>query len=75
VVPGIELRHEGKVERIELDRVDSYRLELESLSDAIRDDGVVLLGRDDAVAQARVLEALYDSAMQGAPVSLDRHGG
>src|SRR5882762_10258716 len=69
-VPGIELRREGKVERIELDIVDSYRLEIENLSDAIRGNGEPLLGRDDAVAQARILEALHDSAMRGAPVSL-----
>src|SRR5712692_1281545 len=69
-VPGIELRRAGRVEWIELDVVDSYRLELENLSDAIRGDGAPLLGRDDAVAQARVLEALHDSAVHGAPVSL-----
>jgi predicted dehydrogenase len=69
-VPGIELRREGRVERIEVDLVDSYQLELENLSDAIRGDGELLLGRDDAVAQARVLEALHDSAMHGAPVSV-----
>ncbi len=34
--PVIELRRDGDVERIELDREDSYRLELENLSDAIR---------------------------------------
>ena len=69
-MPGIELRREGGVERIELDPLDSYRLELENLSDAIRGDADLLLGRDDAVAQARVLEALYDSAVRGTPVSL-----
>ena len=69
-VPGIELRREGKVERIEIDLVDSYRLELENLSDAIRGEGQLLLGRDDAIAQARVLEALHDSATRGASVSL-----
>jgi predicted dehydrogenase len=69
-VPGIELRREGRVERIELDVVDSYRLELENLSDAIRGDGELLLGRDDAVAQARVLEALHESAEHGAAVAL-----
>jgi predicted dehydrogenase len=69
-VPGIELRRQGRVERIEFDPIDSYRLELENLSDAIRGDGEVLLGRDDAVAQARVLEALHDSAMRGTAVSL-----
>ena len=68
--PGIELRRAGRVERIELDLLDSYQLELENLSDAIRGDGELLLGRDEAVAQARVLEALNDSAIHGAPVSL-----
>ena len=68
-VPVIELRREGKVERIGLDPVDSYRLELENLSDAIRGDGELLLGRDDAVAQARVLEALHESAKHGATVT------
>jgi predicted dehydrogenase len=64
-VPGIELRRGGKVARIELDVSDSYRLELENVSDAIRGDGELLLGRDDAVRQARVLEALHDSATSG----------
>jgi predicted dehydrogenase len=69
-VPGIELRAKGKVERIEVPVVDSYRLEIENLSDAIRGDGELLLGRDDAVAQARVLEALHDSALHGEAVAL-----
>jgi xylose dehydrogenase (NAD/NADP) len=49
---------------------DSYRLELENLADAIRGVGEPLLGRDDALAQARVIEALYRSAATGAVVSL-----
>jgi len=69
-VPVIELRRDGKVERIELERSDSYRLELENLSDAIRGEGELLLGRDDAVAQARALEALHESATNGVPASL-----
>ena len=60
--PGIELRRDGEVERMELDPTDSYRLELENLSDAIRGDASLLLGREDAVAQARTLEALHRSA-------------
>jgi D-xylose 1-dehydrogenase (NADP+, D-xylono-1,5-lactone-forming) len=68
--PGIELRREGRVERIEVDLIDSYQLELENVSDAIRGDGELLLGRNDALAQARVLEALHESAMHGAPVLL-----
>jgi D-xylose 1-dehydrogenase (NADP+, D-xylono-1,5-lactone-forming) len=66
----IEHRRDGKVERIELEPVDSYRLELENLSDAIRGEGELLLGREDAVGQARTLEALYESATNGKPVSL-----
>jgi xylose dehydrogenase (NAD/NADP) len=70
LVPGIELRRDGAVERIEVERQDSYRLELENLSDAIRGEGTPLLGREDAVAQAKVLEALHISAATSAPVSL-----
>jgi xylose dehydrogenase (NAD/NADP) len=68
--PVIELRREGGTERIELEPVDSYRLELEDLSDAIRGEGTPLLGRKDAVAQARALEALHESATTARPVSL-----
>jgi D-xylose 1-dehydrogenase (NADP+, D-xylono-1,5-lactone-forming) len=68
-VPGIELRRDGEVERIELDFFDSYRLELENLSDAIRGEAELLLGRADAVAQARALEALHESATNGEAVA------
>ena len=69
-VPVIEVRRDGEVERIELEPVDSYRLELENMSDAIRGEGGLLLGRDDAVGQARSLEALHESATKGTTVSL-----
>src|SRR3954452_12386815 len=68
--PVIELRRVEGTERIELEPVDTYRLQLENLSDAIRGDGELLLGREDAVAQARVVEALHDSATAGTPVTL-----
>jgi D-xylose 1-dehydrogenase (NADP+, D-xylono-1,5-lactone-forming) len=68
--PVIELRRGGEVERIELEPADSYRLELENVSDAIRGVGELLLGREDAVAQARVLAALHESAESGLPRSL-----
>ena len=67
--PAIEVRREGGVELLELEPVDSYRLELENLADAIRGDGEVLLGRDDAVHQARAIDALYRSADAGVAVS------
>jgi predicted dehydrogenase len=68
--PVIELRREGEVDLIELDPVDSYQLELENLSDAIRGEAELLLGREDALGQAKALEALHASATTGAPVSL-----
>jgi D-xylose 1-dehydrogenase (NADP+, D-xylono-1,5-lactone-forming) len=69
-VPGIDLRRDGKVERIEVEPADSYQLELENMSDAIRGRGELLLARDDAMGQARVLEALHESASTGALVTL-----
>ena len=68
--PGIEVRGEDGSEWVELETANSYRLELENLAGAIRGEGQPLLGRDDAVAQARVIEALYRSAATGALVSL-----
>jgi xylose dehydrogenase (NAD/NADP) len=70
VHPVIELRRDDGAERIELEHVDSYRLELENLSDAIRGEAELLLGREDAVGQARALEALHRSATTAAPISL-----
>ncbi len=68
--PVLELRRDGRAERIRIEREDSYRLELENLSNAIRGEAEPLLGRADAVAQARAIEALYRSADTGAPVDL-----
>jgi D-xylose 1-dehydrogenase (NADP+, D-xylono-1,5-lactone-forming) len=68
--PVIELRRDGGVERIELEHEDSYRLELENVSDAIRGEADLLLGREDAVAQARTLEALHRSATSATAVVL-----
>jgi xylose dehydrogenase (NAD/NADP) len=66
--PGIELRSDDAVERIAVPPANSYRLELENVSDAIRGVAPLLLGRDDAVGQARTLDALYRSAEAAAPV-------
>ncbi|HEV8103895.1 MAG TPA: Gfo/Idh/MocA family oxidoreductase [Gaiellaceae bacterium] len=68
--PVIELRRDDGVELIELEPEDSYRLELENLSDAIRGEGTLLLGREDATGQSRTLEALHESATSGSPVTL-----
>jgi predicted dehydrogenase len=57
-------------ERIDVEDADRYQLELENMSDAIRGEAEPLLGRDDAVGQARTIEALYRSAESGSAVSL-----
>ena len=68
--PVIEVRREEGTERIELEPEDSYRLQLENMSAAIRGRAEPLLGREDALGQARAIEALYRSAGAGRPVSL-----
>ena len=61
--PLIERRREGAPpELIETELVDSYRLEVENLSAAVRGEAEPLLGRDDAFGQARTIEALYAAA-------------
>ena len=68
--PVIELRRGGEVERIEHQPANSYRLELENVGAAAAGEAELLLGRDDAMGQARTLEALHRSAQSGGPVSL-----
>jgi predicted dehydrogenase len=63
--PGIELRRGDDVERIEVEFEDPYRLEFENLGDAIRGEAELLLGREDAVNQAAVMQALHDDARRG----------
>ncbi len=69
-VPSIELRSDRGVERIEVEKLDSYRLEAENLSAAVRGEAPLLLGRDDALGQARAIEALYEAAGSGRAVTL-----
>jgi xylose dehydrogenase (NAD/NADP) len=68
--PVIERRTAAGIEEIATESADSYRLELENLSDAIRVRAEPLLGRDDAVGQARAIEALYRSAEERTPVAM-----
>jgi predicted dehydrogenase len=57
-------------EEIALPPADPYRLELENMCAAIGGEAKPLLGREDAVGQARALDALYKSADEGRPVEL-----
>jgi predicted dehydrogenase len=68
--PVIEHRRNGHVEREELEPADSYRLELENMSAAIRGEAEPLLGRDDALGQARALDALHRASESGDAVTL-----
>ena len=60
--PGFELRRGDEVEQIAVEPASSYRLELDNVSGAISGEEELLLGRDDALGQARAIEALYASA-------------
>jgi D-xylose 1-dehydrogenase (NADP+, D-xylono-1,5-lactone-forming) len=64
----IELRRgDGSVERIDTGPANSYALELADFEAAVRGERQPLLGRDDALGQARTIAALYTSAERNAP--------
>ena len=56
--------------RIEIPAVDSYRLELDDFAAAVAGEREPLLGREDALGQARAIDALYRSAESGEAVTL-----
>src|SRR5947209_4102683 len=66
--PRIELRRAHVTEVIAIPAANAYGLEADNLAAAIRGAERPLLGRDDAIGQARTIEALYGSADSGAPV-------
>jgi len=67
--PAIELRRDGR-RPIVIEPLDPYTLELENVSAAIRGEAPLLLGREDALGQARAIAALSHSAETGTAVSL-----
>jgi D-xylose 1-dehydrogenase (NADP+, D-xylono-1,5-lactone-forming) len=68
IQPRIVVERGFEREVVEVPPGDSYRLELEDMAAAIGGERPPLLGRDDALGQARAIEALYRSAAQGATV-------
>ncbi len=68
VSPGIDLRHDGGAERIEIPAANPYTLQADNFVAAIRGEAAPLLARADAVDQARTIEALYASADGGSPI-------
>jgi D-xylose 1-dehydrogenase (NADP+, D-xylono-1,5-lactone-forming) len=63
----IEVRRTGAADRVEVGPANSYALELADFEAAARGRRPPLLSRADAVAQARVIQALYTSAERNAP--------
>jgi D-xylose 1-dehydrogenase (NADP+, D-xylono-1,5-lactone-forming) len=52
-------------ERIDVEDVDRYCLQVQNFSEAVRGEAQPLLGREDALMQARTIAALYRSAESG----------
>jgi D-xylose 1-dehydrogenase (NADP+, D-xylono-1,5-lactone-forming) len=69
---GIELWRDGAAspEVVAVAAADSYALEVADLSAAARGEHEPLLGRADALGQARAIEALYASARSGQTIAL-----
>jgi D-xylose 1-dehydrogenase (NADP+, D-xylono-1,5-lactone-forming) len=69
-VPVIEVRRpDGSVERVEAEPDNPYACELRDLAAAVAGERPPLLGRDDALGQARTIAALYESAASGCAVA------
>jgi D-xylose 1-dehydrogenase (NADP+, D-xylono-1,5-lactone-forming) len=57
-------------EPVDVPEADSYGCELDDFAAAVAGERDPLLGREDALAQARAIDALYHSAESGTAVSL-----
>ncbi|MDX6620279.1 MAG: D-xylose 1-dehydrogenase D-xylono,5-lactone-forming [Gaiellales bacterium] len=68
---GIELvRDDGHGEHFDIPAADPYACELDDLAGAIAGEHAPRLGMDDALGQARTIQALYASASSGRRVEL-----
>jgi predicted dehydrogenase len=65
------VRRDGEVTKVEFQAADAYLLELENFADAIAGTAPPLLGRADALGQARTIAALYRAAVEGRAIALD----
>jgi predicted dehydrogenase len=66
----VELHRDGAVDRVAVPGADAYALELENLADAVEGRAPALLGREDALGQARTIEALFTAAADGRAVDV-----
>ena len=70
LTPGLQLTDlQGVTVEVPVETANSYRLELEQMGAAIRGEPNLLLGLDDALGQARTIDALYRSAASGTAAS------
>ena len=70
LAPGIELHRNGATERIAVPAANSYALQAANFAAAVRGEAPPLLGRTDALGQARAIETLYQSAEAGVPIAV-----
>jgi D-xylose 1-dehydrogenase (NADP+, D-xylono-1,5-lactone-forming) len=63
-------REDEQADVVDVDTGDSYRLELDNFAAAVAGREPQLLARDDALGQARAIEALYRSAGEGRAIEL-----
>lgn len=64
------LQRGDDVTRVDVPGADSYQRQLDNLADAASGKAPPLLGREDALGQARVVDALHRSATKGQAVSV-----
>ena len=68
---GIELRRpDGTTEWFEVESADRYRCQWDDFAAAVRGEAEPLLGRADALGQARAIDALYRAAAEGRSVNV-----
>src|ERR1035437_2422031 len=71
--PVIELRRaDGSVERSAVESLNPYACELEDFAAAVAGEHVPRYGREDALAQARAIAAIYASAEANEPTEVER---
>ena len=64
------LTRDEETTTVDVPEANPFEFELENFADAVAGIAPPLLGRDDALGQARTIEALYRAADGGGPVSL-----
>jgi predicted dehydrogenase len=72
---GIALTRDDDVEAIEVPQANPYSCELADFARAARGEAPLRYGVEDALAQARAIEALYASAESGRSVALEARVG